>query len=512
MVEGAQGKPRPSELLQTAVRPTIENGEGAIKKGRRRRFFPRRKCSTDEEERFMKKKNVAVVGTGYVGLVTGTCLAEIGHSVVCVDNDAKKIQTLLKGGMPIYEPGLNELVKKNRKAGRLSFSNSLAEGMEKAEIVFIAVNTPPLKNGEADLSFVETVARQVAQNMKRYIVVVEKSTVPVRTGEKIKQTMNLYGKSNVEFDVASNPEFLREGSAVEDFRKPDRIVIGVESRRAELILRELYEPIDAPLLVTDIKSAELIKHSSNSFLAMKISFINAVANVCERVGADVTLVAKGMGFDTRIGRSFLNAGLGFGGSCFPKDLNAYIKMAEQAGYDFALLKAVQKINADQRLWVIDRLKRSLWNLRGKTIALWGLAFKSNTDDLRNAPSLEIIPQLLEEGCKVRVYDPVAMDKARGQVDKSVQFCRDAYDAAKNADAVVLVTEWDEFKSLDLSRVKKNMQTPVFLDGRNLYDPAVVAALGFEYQGVGRPTPVPKDLKPSGNGHVHPASVLSKKGN
>ncbi len=433
------------------------------------------------------KKHVAVIGTGYVGLVTGVCLAELGHSVVCVDKDRAKVRVLRQGGVPIYEPGLGALLKRNRKAGRISFTDQIREGLKRAEIVFIAVNTPPLPNGEADLSFVEAVAREVSRNLRRYTVVVEKSTVPVETGEKIRQTMRLYGAGRGEFDVASNPEFLREGTAVQDFLKPDRIVIGVESKRAETLLRELYAPLKAPLLVTDIKSAELIKHSCNSFLALKISFINAVANICERVGADVTKVAEGMGHDVRIGRDFLKAGVGFGGSCFPKDLNAFVKMAERAGYNFELLKAVQKINGQQRLWVLDRLKKALWTLRGKTVGVWGLAFKPDTDDLRNAPALDIIQRLQEEGCRVRAYDPVAMPKARPLL-KKVVFCRDPYEAARGADAVVLVTDWKEFKALDLRRVRSLVRTPVLLDGRNLYDPGAAVHWGFDYHSVGRPTP------------------------
>ncbi len=433
------------------------------------------------------KKEIAVIGSGYVGLVTGACLAEIGHNVVCVDKDKKKIKTLLKGQIPIYEPGLDEVVRKNRKAGRLTFVDNIEAGLKKAEGIFIAVNTPPLPNGEADLSYVEAVAREVAQNMKRYTIVIEKSTVPVETGEKIKQTMRLYGNGKGDFDVVSNPEFLREGSAMQDFLKPDRIVFGVESKRAETFMRELYAPLKATMIVTDIKSSELIKHSSNSFLAMKISFINAVAQVCERVGADVTRVAEGMGFDSRIGRSFLNAGLGFGGSCFPKDLRAYIHMAETAGYNFELLKVVQRINEEQKLWVVEKLKKSLWNLRGKTIGLWGLSFKSETDDLRNAPALDIIGHLQQSGCHVQAYDPVSMEKARPLL-KNVKLCKNAYEVAKGADAVVLVTEWAEFKNLDLQKVKSLVRTPVFLDGRNIYNPKVVAALGFQYHGVGRATP------------------------
>jgi len=432
----------------------------------------------------VKSKNVAIVGTGYVGLVTGACLAEIGHRVTCVDSDKKKIQALKKGVIPIYEPGLPEVVAANRRLRRLSFTGNLEEAMETAEVVFIAVNTPPLPNGEADLSFVEAVARQVARSLRRYMVIVEKSTVPVNTGEKVKQTLRLHGKKGAAFDVASNPEFLREGTAVRDFLKPDRIVIGVESARAEAFLRELYAPLKAPLLVTDIKSAELIKHASNSFLAMKISYINAVAGLCEKVGADVARVAEGMGFDPRIGAAFLRAGLGYGGSCFPKDVDAFIKMAEAAGQDFALLKAVREINDGQRKWAVERLRKSLWNLRGKTIGVWGLAFKPDTDDLRNAPALDIIRALQREGARVQAYDPVAMAKAKPQFP-GVRFARNAEDAARGADALLLATEWKEFKKVDLARVKSLMRTPVFVDGRNVFDPAALAALGFTHHSVGR---------------------------
>lgn len=435
----------------------------------------------------MKSKNVAVVGTGYVGLVTGACLAEIGHHVVCVDSDKKKVETLRRGGIPIYEPGLDKVVASNRKAKRLSFTSKLEEAMAKAEIVFIAVNTPPLPNGEADLSYVEAVARQVAHTMKRYTVVVEKSTVPVNTGEKVRRTLSLYGNKDAAFDVVSNPEFLREGTAVKDFLHPDRVVIGVESPRAESVMRELYAPLKATMVVTDIKSAELIKHASNSFLATKISFINGVAAVCEKVGADVSLVAQGMGFDARIGASFLRAGLGYGGSCFPKDVNAFIKMAEGLGLDFQLLKAVRNINDQQRLWAVERLRHALWTLRGKTVALWGLAFKPDTDDLRNAPALDIARALMDEGAQVSVFDPVAMEKARPHL-KGVRFAKSALDAVREADAVVLATEWKEFKTIDLARVKEQMRTPVFVDGRNLFVPSDVAALGFQYHSVGRPSP------------------------
>lgn len=435
----------------------------------------------------MKSKNVAVVGSGYVGLVTGACLAEIGHHVVCVDSDRAKVQMLKKGDIPIYEPGLPEVVAANRKARRLHFTTRLEDAMKKAEYVFIAVNTPPLPNGEADLSYVETVARQVGHILRRYTVIVDKSTVPVNTGDKVRQTLLLHGKKNVPFDVVSNPEFLREGSAVQDFMKPDRIVVGVESEKAEEMMRELYAPIKAPIIVTDIKSAELIKHASNSFLATKISFANALAELCDRVGADVSLVTKGMGSDPRIGASFLRAGLGYGGSCFPKDVSAFIHMAESAGVDFKILRAVREVNDHARLWAVDRLKKALWNLREKTIAVWGLAFKPDTDDLRNSPAIDIIHRLQSEGCVVNAYDPVAMPKARALI-KNVRFCRNPYDAARGADAVLLCTEWKEFRDADLAQVKSLLRTPVFLDGRNLFDPATLSALGFQYHSVGRSAP------------------------
>jgi UDPglucose 6-dehydrogenase len=434
----------------------------------------------------MKSKHVAVVGSGYVGLVTGACLAEIGHRVVCVDSDRAKVRMLKKGHIPIYEPGLPEIVLSNRKARRLHFTNRLEEAMASAEYIFIAVNTPPLPNGEADLSYVETVARQVGRHLRRYTVVVDKSTVPVNTGDKVRQTLLLYGKKNVPFDVVSNPEFLREGTAVSDFMKPDRIVVGVESKKAETMMRELYAPVKAAMIVTDIKSAELIKHASNSFLATKISFANALAQMCDRVGADVTQVTQGMGADPRIGPSFLKAGLGYGGSCFPKDVSAFIHMAEEAGVDFKILRAVREVNDQARLWALERLKKALWNLRDKTVAVWGLAFKPDTDDLRNAPALDIIHRVQAEGCRVNAYDPVAMDKARALV-KNVRFCRNPYDAARGADAVLLCTEWKEFREVDLAKVKNLLRTPVFLDGRNLFDPAKVAAHGFQYHSVGRPT-------------------------
>ena len=434
-------------------------------------------------------KRVCVIGSGYVGLVTGACLAEIGHKVACVDSDRAKIRSLLAGRLPFYEPGLAQLVSKNVKDKRLSFCYSVAEGMggrgRPAEIVFICVGTPPRADGSADLSYVEAVAEEIAKTLSDYTLIVEKSTVPVETGDWVRKTIERFNRRKVPFDVASNPEFLSEGRAVEDFLHPDRIVIGVASKRAERGLQELYAPLKAPLVSTDVHSAELIKHASNSFLATKISFINAVANVCERVGADVAEVARGMGLDRRIGPQFLKAGLGFGGSCFPKDLEAFRWISEKKGYDFKLLKLVQDINDQQRHWVLKKVEEELWNLEGKTVGLLGLSFKPETDDLRCAPSLDIIKALQGRRVKVAAYDPVAMPKAKPAL-KGVRFARDAYDLAKGLDALVIVTEWPAFKELDYKRIYGLMRHPILLDGRNLLEPAKLRDLGFSYRAVGRP--------------------------
>jgi UDPglucose 6-dehydrogenase len=445
---------------------------------------------------------ICVVGTGYVGLVTGTCLAEIGHHVVGVDDDRRKIDTLKAGGIPIYEPGLDELVARNRRKGRLAFTAELKEGIEAATVVFICVGTPPLEDGDADLSAVEKVARRIGELSSSYKLVVEKSTVPVQTGMWIEKTLMVYGhREQIEFDVASNPEFLREGTAVSDFLHPDRIVVGVEHPRAERLLRELYEPIvnrtftcpihtncredgPVPFLVTDIRSAELIKHASNSFLATKISFINSVADLCELVGADVELVAEGMGLDRRIGRAFLNAGLGFGGFCFPKDLQAFVKIAEKCGHDFRLLREVDRINQARIPQMIRKLRDQLWILKDKVIGVWGLSFKPDTDDVRYSPAIALIKQLLTEGAVVRAYDPKAMEKAREALP-SLVCCQNPYEVASGADALVVATEWREFESLDLMQVKGMMQRPLILDGRNLFDREKMRSMGFEYLGVGR---------------------------
>ena len=439
----------------------------------------------------MKSHDVCVVGAGYVGLVTGSCLAAIGHRVVCVDSDPRKLKALKAGKVPIHEPGLEAVFKRVVKSGKLSFAASVEEGLlfkgRRASVVFIAVGTPPRADGSADLSAVEAVAMTVAKHMTGYTVIVDKSTVPVETGDWVSKTIQRFNKSGTPYDVVSNPEFLSEGSAVKDFMKPDRVVLGVSSKRAETLMREIYAPLKATILVTDLKSAELIKHASNSFLATKISYINAVSALCEKVGADVKMVAQGMGLDRRIGPMFLNAGIGFGGFCFPKDLEAFYWISKQKGYDFKMLKTVQEVNELQLSWVSRKIEEKLWNLEGKTVAVLGLAFKPNTDDMRYAPSLAVVTGLRARGVKIRAFDPVSMDRARVLPEfKGVHFAKDAYDAIKGCDALAIVTEWPEFKDLDLRRAKKLMRTAVLLDGRNIFDPEKARALGFDYAGVGRP--------------------------
>lgn len=429
--------------------------------------------------------NICVIGSGYVGLVTGSCFADLGNNVICVDNNKSKVAALKKGTIPIYEPGLEELVKRNVKEGRLSFTDRLQDGVKKSEIIFVCVPTPPKDNGDADLTYVETVSKEIALSMPSYRLIVEKSTVPVNTGEWVEHTINVYNKRKIKFDVASNPEFLKEGSAIEDFMNPDRVVVGVKSKRAADILTELYKPLKAPIVVTDIKSAEIIKHASNSFLATKISFINSVASICDKVGADVVDVARGMGLDKRISKDFLSAGIGFGGSCFPKDLAAFVHIAEKIGYDFGILKEVQKVNDHQKRSVIKKIEELLWNLPKKTIGVLGLSFKPGTDDLREAPSLEIIGMLRNEGVHVKVFDPVAMGKAKDALGESVKFCKDAYETAKDSDCLLVATEWNEFKKLDFKRIKKLMRQPIIVDGRNIYDPKEMKMLGFKYVGIGR---------------------------
>ena len=427
---------------------------------------------------------ITIVGTGYVGLTTGTCLAELGNQVICIDIDESKIRKLNEGIIPIYEPGLEELVKKNRKENRLNFTTDLKKSIKDSEIIFICVGTPPKENGEADLSHVENAARTIAEVMDSYKLVVEKSTVPVETGEKVAKIIRTYNSHKADFDVVSNPEFLREGSAVFDFMNPDRIVVGCENGRAKEIMQKLYAPLNAPIIFTDIKSAEIIKHASNSFLAAKISFINAIANICELAGADVEKVADGMGFDKRIGRAFLNAGIGYGGFCFPKDAEAFIRISEKLGYDFKMLKAVQEINAMQKKNFVKKIEKALRAVKNKTIGILGLAFKPNTDDMRFAPSIGIIEDLQKEGAKVKAYDPKAMQKAK-EVLRDVTYCNNPYEAANDADALVILTEWDEFRELDLKRIKSLMKRSLIIDGRNLFNPEEVKKHGFAYISIGR---------------------------
>jgi len=420
-----------------------------------------------------------------VGLVTAACFSEMGHRVVCMDQDRKKLAALRRGKAWFYEPGLEELVVKNLKKKRLFFTARIGEGVRKSEIIFIAVGTPPLPSGDADLTAVEQVVRQIARAASGYRLIVEKSTVPVETGRRIKQVLEIMAERKAPVEVASNPEFLREGSAVHDFFHPDRIVIGAESLRAKELLEDLYRPFKAPMVVTDIASAELIKHSSNAYLSMKISFINAVSVICDKVGADVEKVARGVGLDSRIGASFLRAGIGYGGFCFPKDLEAYIRIAEKLGYDFSLLKAVKQINDVQRKILVEKVANLLWNLKDKKIGILGLSFKPDTDDLRFAPSLEIIAALQKGGARIRAYDPRAMPEARRLLGRQVQLAKTPYQLARDADCLVLVTEWKEFKDLDFSRIKKLMRQPVLVDGRNLYDPEKMRRLGFRYVAMGR---------------------------
>ncbi len=428
---------------------------------------------------------VGIIGTGHVGLVTGACLAKLGHSVACVDSDTEVIRRLRNGEPSFLEPGLSELVAEMVSLHRLQGADSIEEAVQQSEIVFICVSTPPKADGAVDLSYIEAVARTIARSLDGYRVIVEKSTVPVKTGERIMRTIQMHAKHEAEFDVVSFPEFSREGSAIQDFLYPDRVVLGVESQRAEAMMRELVQPIDAPLLVTDIKSAELIKHASNSFLALKISYINAVANICEKVGADVKVVADGMGHDRRINRAFLDAALGYGGSCFPKDVSAFIAMAEEVGYDFSLLKEVRAVNDERKARVVAKLREALWVIEGKTIAVLGLAFKPNTDDVRGAPSLGVIDMLLAEGGSVKAYDPAAVANARKIQRDRVTYCQGPYEAADGADALAILTEWDEFCNLDMARIKKLLTTPIIVDARNVLDPGPLGELGFEYHGMGR---------------------------
>src|SRR5262245_58777078 len=434
--------------------------------------------------------NICVVGTGYVGLVTGAVFADLGNEVVCIDNQPEKVAELTSGRMPIYEPGLEEMVTRNVADGRLSFSSELADGVRRSVIVFITVGTPPKSDGQTDLTAVGEVARAIGEAMERYTVVVNKSTVPVGTGEFVREVIERHQKTRVPFDVVSNPEFLREGAAIEDTLRPDRIVIGAPTQQVAMSLLELYAPLERPMIITDVPSAEMIKYASNAFLSTKISFINAIANICELAGADVSHVMKGMGMDTRIGAAFLNAGLGYGGSCFPKDTESLVHTAGALGYDFALLRSVVEVNRDRAGHFVAMINKALGPLDGRVIAVLGLAFKPNTDDMREAKSVEIIEALLKAGVSVRAYDPVAMANARRVLPPTVEYCESPYEAATGADAVALVTEWNEFKFLNLERLRASMRRPVIFDGRNLWEPERMRRLGFEYHSIGRKPVIP----------------------
>jgi len=434
--------------------------------------------------------NICVVGTGYVGLVTGAVFADLGNDVVCVDNVAEKVRALQAGGIPIYEPGLEEMVARNVGDGRLAFTTDVASAVQRSVIVFITVGTPSKKDGETDLGAVEEVAREIGQAMERYTVIVNKSTVPVGTGEFVRDVIERNRRHPVPFDVVSNPEFLREGSAIEDTLRPDRIVIGAPNQQVAMTLLELYAPMERPMIITDVPSAEMIKYASNAFLATKISFANAIANICELAGADVTQVAKGMGLDARIGGAFLQAGLGYGGSCFPKDTDSLIHTATGLGYDFPLLRAVVDVNRERAPSLVAKVEKALAPLDDKVIAVLGLAFKPNTDDMRDAKSIEVIDRLVELGVSVRAYDPVAMPNARRVLPAAVTYCDSSHAAAQGADAVVLLTEWNEFKLLNLERLRAVMRRPVIFDGRNLWEPERMRRLGFEYYSIGRRPVVP----------------------
>ena len=434
---------------------------------------------------------IAIIGTGYVGLVTGACLAEVGHHVFCIDNDERKIKALRSGEIPIYEPGLDELVHRNVSAHRLAFSNRIEEGVDRSEVIFIAVPTPPNTDGSVDLAYIEQVAREIASALKEYRVIVDKSTVPVKTGEKVADTIRRYNRIGAEFDIVSNPEFLREGCAIGDLMEPDRIVIGCNSQRALAIMERVYAPFTAPIMVTDINSAELIKHAANSFLALKISYINALSALCEASGADVQLVADGMGADKRIGRSFLNAGLGYGGSCFPKDVAALVSISEQMGEPFALLKEVQRINEFQRVRFVRKLRNTLWVLKDKRIAVWGLTFKPDTDDVRNSVAVDLVNDLIREGAQVTAYDPKGNDKVRElNLCPGLHLADSALNAVRDAEALILATEWPEFAAVDLALVYRRMHTPIVFDGRNLLDANTMNNLGFQYYSIGRPLSKP----------------------
>jgi UDPglucose 6-dehydrogenase len=470
---------------------------------------------------------ISVIGAGYVGLTTAACLAQVGHDVFCSESDSEKLSKLQNGVMPLFEPHLEDVIKAGREAGRLHFG-STEDAINWGSAIFICVGTPPLANGDADLSAIEGVARVIARHASGYRLVIEKSTVPVQTGVQLQKHLSVHSRNGLSYDVVSNPEFLREGSSVEDFLHPERIVVGVDSPRAESLLRQIYEPIirqsftcpvhlDCPnrrepiFLATDTNSAELIKHASNSFLAMKISFINMVANLCEVVGADVSKVAQGMGLDPRIGPAFLNPGIGFGGFCFPKDVQAFIRIAEKSGCDFSLLKEVEKINQHRIEHFVEKVRKELWVVRGKKIAVWGLSFKPNTDDVRFSPSIALVKTLLEEGADVRAYDPEAMEKAKS-VLPNITYCSNPYQAAEGSDAIVIVTEWDEFREVDWDRLRSIVERPLVVDGRNMFNATDVTRRGFHYISVGRPPMMPEQPPSTASDDLLFASVQGQAAN
>jgi UDPglucose 6-dehydrogenase len=437
--------------------------------------------------------HISIIGTGYVGLVTGACFAEFGLNVVCMDVDAKRIGRLEKGDVPFYEPGLVELVAKGLQANRLTFTTNIEKAVDETLVIFIAVGTPTRPDGSADLSFVEEVGRGIGKFMTGYKVIATKSTVPVGTGERLREVIRANQSAQCRFDMVSNPEFLREGSAIEDFLRPNRVVIGADSPEGTAIMKDLYRPlylIETPFVITDIASAEMIKYASNAFLATKVSFINEIANLCERVGADVHIVARAMGLDGRIGSKFLHAGPGFGGSCFPKDLAALIQTGERAGHDMQIAQAAVRANDLQRTLMVQKIEQALGEVKGKTIALLGLTFKPNTSDLRESPAIAIAQQLLARGCRIRVYDPAGMEEAL-RLLPDLKPCHDAYDAAGGADALVLTTEWNQFRNLDLEKIKEGLRQPLFIDLRNVYEADRMAAAGFHYISVGRTPREPK---------------------
>ncbi|MBU1704507.1 MAG: UDP-glucose/GDP-mannose dehydrogenase family protein [Nanoarchaeota archaeon] len=430
---------------------------------------------------------VTVVGTGYVGLVLGTCLAEMGNDVICADVDKDKVKTLNSGTPTIYEPGLKELLERNLAENRITFTTDIGQGIIKSEIIFIAVGTPPDKENKADLKYVKQVAEQIGKNMDTYKVVVNKSTVPVGTADLVKQIIKDNQKSPIPFDVVSNPEFLREGKAIKDFMAPDRVVIGADSEKAREAMLSLYkglERTDHPILTTGIKTAEIIKYASNAMLATRISFINQLAPLCEKVGADVKMVAKGMGLDNRIGHKFLQAGIGYGGSCFPKDIKALIQTLKEYSCNHQLLDAVEDINHDQRHDLIEKIKSTLGDINSKTIAVWGLSFKPDTDDIREAPAMYIIKKLIQRGAVVKAFDPVAEKEAKKELPE-VEYCKTPYAAAQKADLLLIATEWNEFRNLDMAKIKQTMNSASLIDGRNIYEPEHMKKLGFNYQGIGR---------------------------